>query len=148
MKGNLLFLLLAAAAGVMMALQGSMNGALGKIVGMLEGNFIVHAIGLAVVAIMLFLLGLGQGSLKNMGEAPWYLYLGGLINVAIIYGVMTSISSLGAGPATTAILVGQIIMSLVIDSFGLFGLEKLPFTWWRVAGVALMGGGSWMILCK
>ena len=143
-----IFLLMAAAAGVMMALQGSLNGAMGKIVGMLEGNFIVHVIALAAVAILLFVWGLGKGDLHRIREIPWYLYLGGLINVAIIYAVMFSIAKVGAGPATTAILVGQILMSLIIDSFGLFGLEKLPFTWYRIAGVALMGGGAWLIFCK
>ncbi|MEG1998173.1 MAG: DMT family transporter, partial [Clostridiales bacterium] len=83
---NWLFLGLAAVAGVSMAIQGSINGALGKIVGVLEGNFLVHAIGLAVIAALVFVFGLGRGDLSRIADAPWYLYLGGVINVGIIFG--------------------------------------------------------------
>lgn len=142
------FLLMAAAAGVLMAIQGSINGALGKIVGMLEGNFIVHVIALAAVTVLLFAFGLGQGDLSKVREVPWYLYLGGLINVAIIYGVMFAIAQAGAGNATTAIIAGQLAMALIIDCFGLFGLEKTSFTWTRGLGLVMMAIAAKLILVK
>ncbi len=143
-----IFLIMAAIAGILMAVQGSINGALGKITGMLEGNFIVHVIALLAVAVLLFLFGLGRGDLSKIKEVPWYLYLGGLINVAIIYGVMFSIAKAGAGNATTAILAGQLAMALIIDSFGLFGLEKNPFTWSRGLGFVMMAVAAKLILVK
>ena len=136
--GNWLYLIAAAAAGVLMAVQGSLNGALSKVIGVLEGNFILHSVGLAVVAALLFLCGLGRGDLSRAGEAPWYLYLGGVINVAIIYGVMLAISHVGAGNATTAIILGQLTMALIVDRFGLFGLTQVEMTWTRGLGLALM----------
>ena len=143
-----LFLVVAAGAGVLMAVQGSLNGALGKIIGVLEGNLILHGVGLLVVAVLLFLFGLGRGDLSRVGEAPWYLYLGGVINVAIIYGVMFSIAQVGAGNATTAIIVGQLAMALVVDWLGLFGLEKTAMTWSRGAGLVLMGIAAKLMLTK
>ena len=145
---GLVFLLIAAGAGILMAVQGSLNSALSKVIGVLEGNFILHAIGLLVVVIMLFILGLGKGDLNAVGKAPWYLYLGGVINVAIIYGVMLSIAKTGAGMATTAIIVGQLTMSLVIDQFGLFGLEKTPMNWGRGIGLVLMAVAAKLLLGK
>ena len=133
-----LFLGMAAGAGVLMAIQGSMNGAMSKIVGVLEGNFILHAVGLLLIVILLFLLGLGRGDLHEVSKVPWYLYLPGVINVAIFYGVMLSISKTSAGIATTAIIVGQLTMSLIIDQFGWFGLEKVPMSWGRGIGLVLM----------
>lgn len=145
---GLVFLLIAAGAGILMAVQGSLNSALSKVIGVLEGNFILHAIGLLVVVIMLFIFGLGKGDLNAVGKAPWYLYLGGIINVAIIYGVMLSIAKTGAGMATTAIIVGQLAMSLVIDQFGLFGLEKTPMNWGRGIGLVLMAVAAKLLLGK
>ena len=52
---NMLFLGLAFAAGILMAVQGTINGLLGKFIGVLEGNFFVHAIGLAAVSVLLFI---------------------------------------------------------------------------------------------
>lgn len=141
-----LFLGVAAAAGVLMALQGSINGALGKIIGVLEGNFLLHVVGLTIVALLLFIFGLGNGSFSRMSEAPWYLYLGGILNVAIIYGVMLAIAKSGAGNATTAIITGQLAMALIIDWLGLFGLEKTPLTWGRGAGLALMAVAAKLLL--
>lgn len=145
---NWIFLAAAAGAGILMAIQGSLNGALGKIIGVLEGNFVLHAVGLLLVALMLFLLGLGRGDLGRLGEAPWYLYLGGVINVAIIYGVMLSIAQVGAGNATTAIIVGQLAMAMLVDAFGWFGLQQTQMTWSRGVGVLLMAVAAKLMLSK
>lgn len=141
-----LFLGVAALAGILMALQGSMNGALGKVIGVLEGNFLLHVVGLTIVALLLFIFGLGNGSFTRMQEAPWYLYLGGVLNVAIIYGVMLSIAKSGAGNATTAIITGQLAMALLIDCLGLFGLQKIPLSWGRGLGLGLMAVAAKLLL--
>lgn len=143
-----IFLLIAAVAGVLMAVQGSLNSALAEVIGVLEGSFVLHVVGLLVVSVLLYICGLGRGDLSRLGEAPWYLYLGGLLNVAIVYGVMLAIGKSGAGAATTAIITGQLAMALVVDQFGLFGLPSTAFTWERGAGLALMGVSAWLLLGK
>ena len=110
-----LFLIIAAASGILMALQGSLNSALSKVIGVLEGSLVVHLLGLLTVAVLLYLCGLGRGDLGRLGEAPWYLYLGGVLNAAIVYGVMLAIGKTGAGIATTAIITGQLAASLLVD---------------------------------
>ncbi len=142
------FLLLAAGAGILMAIQGSINGALSKVIGTLEANFILHAIGLIIIVVMLFIFNMGKGDLNMVSRAPWYLYLGGAINVAIIFMVMVSIAKSGAGMATTAIITGQLAMALVIDQFGLFGLDKVDFSWTRGLGLVLMAIAAKLILGK
>jgi transporter family-2 protein len=143
-----IFLILAAVAGILMAVQGSINSALSKIIGALEGNFIVHAVGLIIIVIMLFVFNLGKGELNAVSRAPWYLYLGGAINVAILYLVMISIAKSGAGIATTAIITGQLAMALIIDQFGLFGLDRVAFSWSRGIGLVLMAIAAKLILGK
>ncbi len=129
-----------------MALQGGLNSALGKIIGLLEATFIVHASAAVVVGVMVFALGMGDGGFIRAGEAPWYFYIGGVIGVAITYGVVASIPRLGAGVATTAIIVGQVSTALLIDHFGLFGLQRMPFTWMQWVGLGLMAAGARMML--
>ncbi|MDD2220883.1 MAG: DMT family transporter [Clostridia bacterium] len=142
----LLFLLLAAASGLMMAVQGSINGSLGKIIGVWQGNLLVHAIGLAAVLAILLLSGGGKGDWSKISDVPWYLYSGGLINAAIIFAVMSSIAALGAGKATSAIIVGQLSAALIIDAFGFFGLDKQPLTLMKGGGLILMLIGARFIL--
>jgi transporter family-2 protein len=68
-----------------MAVQGSLNTALSKVVGLWEATFVVHATGTVVLLVVLFLLKMGRGDLGNWSQAPWYSYLGGVISVFIIY---------------------------------------------------------------
>ncbi len=128
-----------------MAVQGSLNSVLGKVIGRMEATLIVHVIGSIVVAVIL-LFRFGDGDFTKIPQAPWYVYLGGLINVLIIYGVVASIPKVGVALATTAIIVGQVSTALLIDHFGMFGLEKLSFTWWKFAGLVLLAAGSKLML--
>lgn len=146
MRLALIPLLLAAAAGVIMAFQGTLNTALGKVVGLLEATFLVYLSGTLALAVMLFLLRWGKGSLTNCTRAPWYCYLGGLLGVLIIYLVVASISRLGVSLATTAIVVGQVTTALMIDHFGLFGLKEVPLTWWKFMGVLFLAAGARLML--
>lgn len=144
---SILALVVAAISGIAMAIQGSLNSALSKVVGTLGGTFFVHLIG-TVFAVLLLLIGVGDAKLTAFGQAPWYTYLGGLLSVAIVYGVMIGINNVGVCAATTAIIVGQISTSVVIDHFGLFGLEPVPFSMWKAGGVILMAISAWMLLHK
>lgn len=146
MSGQLMALVIAAAAGITMALQGSLNSALGRITGLWEATFVVHLTGLIFVSLMLFVLGVGKGHLGALFSAPPYVYLGGVLGVLIVYGVVKSIPKVGVAPATTAIVVGQVLTASLVDHFGLFGLNKVPFAWSRILGVALLAGGAWFLL--
>jgi len=146
MTAKLLPLFIAAFAGVAMAVQGSINSALGKVVGLWEATFVVHLIGLLLAGVLLFGCRLGDGCLGNYAEAPWYTYLGGVLGVLIIYGVVRSIPKVGVAPATTAIILGQVFTAGMVDHFGLFGMQRLPFNLYSILGTLLMAGGAFLIL--
>ncbi len=145
---NWVWLALPCAAGMLMAVQGSINGQVSKLIGALEGNFLMHAVGLGLIFLLLFVIGIGDGDWSRWRELPWYGYLSGVINVAIIYGVMVSIARLGACPATTAIIVGQVGTAAAIDWLGLFGLEKAQFSPWQLVGIGLLAAGAKLLLAK
>lgn len=139
-------LLLALVAGVTMALQGSLNAVLGKVIGLLEATFVVHLVGTITTALVLLLFLLDRNRLGQLGQAPWYALLGGILSVLIIYTVAASISKLGVATATTAIIVGQVSAAVIIDHFGMFGLRQVPFTWWKFTGIVLLATGAKLML--
>ncbi|MCG0278545.1 MAG: DMT family transporter [Thermanaeromonas sp.] len=141
----LLALVLALLSGVAMAIQGSLNAALAKVIGLLQATLVVHLTA-TVTVILLLLFPLSPGSLAKITQVPWYLLLGGIIGVLITYGVVASIPRAGVALATTAIIVGQVTTALIIDHLGLFGLEKIPFTWWKVLGLILLASGACLML--
>lgn len=146
----LLPLALAFISGISMAVQGSLNSVLGKIAGLFQATLVVHVIASLAVAVILLLQPVLQpaakGSLAHLPRAPWYVYLGGLLAVLITYAVVTAIPRVGVAPATTAIIVGQVGAAALIDHFGLFGLQKIPFNLLKLAGVALLAAGAWLLL--
>jgi transporter family-2 protein len=143
-----MLLLLAFIAGATMAVQGSLNAALGKLIGLLEATFVVHFVGTGALVLALFVFRLGQGDIGHLAKVPVYLYLGGLLSVAIIYAVLSSIAGIGVATATTAIIVGQVGTALLIDHFGLFGLERHSFSWLQAAGMLLLALGAKLMLMK
>jgi transporter family-2 protein len=49
--------------------------------------------------------------------------------------------------ATIGLLIaGQLAMGVLIDAFGLFGVEKIPVGPARIAGLVLLGAGAVLIL--
>ena len=138
-------LLTAMIAGISMAVQGTLNAILGKHVGQVEATFFVHVIGTAAVGLIVA-VGLGKGNMSNFLQAPWYAYFGGIISVIIIYGVAASIPEVGVALATTAIIVGQVTTAMLIDHFGMGGLERVPITWPKVGGLMLLAAGARLML--
>lgn len=145
---SLLSAVLAAIAGALMAIQGSLNASLGKLIGVLRATLFVHLIGTIVVVILLVLPFLREPQQRTLRDVPWYLYLGGVIGVGIIYLVAVSIPRLGVAAATTLIIVGQVGTALAIDEMGAFGLQSAPFTWLKGLGLVLLAAGACMLLKK
>jgi transporter family-2 protein len=143
---KLITLAIAAIAGLMMAVQGSLNAALGKVIGLWEATLVVHGIGTVVTGAAVFSFAAGNGALGNITSAPWYTLLGGVLSVVIIYTVAVSIPRLGVATATTAIIVGQVLTALCIDHLGCFGLDRVSFTWFKLLGLALLAAGAWLLL--
>jgi transporter family-2 protein len=146
MLAKIIPLVIALFAGVAMAVQGGINSALSKIIGLLEATLFVHVSATLLVVVMLFVLQMGDGNLAKLIQAPWYLYLGGLLGVLITYGVMASIPKVGVTLATTAIIVGQVSTAMVIDHLGLFGLDKVAFSWTKLGGLFLLAAGAKLML--
>lgn len=131
-------------AGAAMSLQGVMNTRLGEKVGVLETNALVQGVGFVLAALIAWLF--GKGDIRLMGQSPWYSWLGGVIAPIITVTVMLSIKGLSPTVAISAILLAQLTVAALIDAFGWLGAERIPFTWQKYAGVALMVAG--VILMK
>ena len=141
---NITPLLLAAIAGASMAVQGTLNAVLGKKTGSFEASFIVHVLGALILGIVL-LLGVSDGDVRKAVGAPWWSFLGGPLSVIIIWGVLTSIGSVGVGAATTAIVASQIATALALDVLGLSG-HKMVLDWTKYLGAAAFILGAYLLL--
>ncbi len=72
---------------------------------------------------------------------PKYMLLGGVIGAFITYTVIKAMASLGPARAVMLIVVSQLIIAYIIELFGMFGVDKQPFEWRRILGMAVCIGG-------
>lgn len=70
-----------------------------------------------------------------------YTLLGGVIGAFITVTVIKSMGSLGPARATMLIVIAQLAVSYLVELFGLFGVEKQPFEWRKILGMAVAIGG-------
>ena len=138
-KGKIMAgILFAVVAGLCITLQNGFNTNVSDKIGGWELATLVHAVGLAGSLIVLFTVGGGGKGFANISQAnPVYL-LGGIFGVFIIFSIASSISILGVAFATTIMLMVQLLMSVFIDTFGLFGLDKVPLSANRILGLSIM----------
>ena len=127
--------LIAIISGACMAVQGVFNTQLTKTTGMWVSNGWVQLTAL-LVCIAAWLV-TGRDSIASIAKVePKYVLLGGVIGAAITWTVIKSIDQLGPAKATLFIIVAQITVSYLIELFGMFGMDKQPFEWRKVLGLA------------
>lgn len=68
---------------------------------------------------------------------PKYMLLGGAIGAFITYTVIKSMDMLGPAKAVMLIVIAQLIVAYVIELFGWFGVDKQPWEWRKVLGMAV-----------
>src|SRR5919108_3997232 len=87
--------------------------------------------------------GLELGDLHRLqaGDAPWWVWIGGILGAFYVLGSIVTAPKLGAATLVALILAGQAIASLLVDHYGWVGFEGHPITLVRVAGVVLLAGG-------
>jgi transporter family-2 protein len=122
-----------------------LNAALGKKTGNLGSVLLLTLVSILVLLILITLFP-GTANLRNMpGISEWYLYLGGVLGVAILAAPIFLIPRIGATSTLTALVVGQLCLALIIDHFGLFTFPKIEINLTRVMGIVLFIAGVFLI---
>jgi bacterial/archaeal transporter family-2 protein len=135
------YVLFALLAGAMLPLQFGINAQLAEWVG---GSLRAALVSFVVGAVALFFAALTtvrDGWPERAGDAPWWIWIGGLLGAFYVLGSIVTAPKLGAATLVALILAGQAIASLLVDHFGWVGFEEHPITAVRVVGVLLLAGG-------
>ena len=142
MEPILLIILIGLAGGVAVGLQSPMASMITQRLGMFESVFIVH-VGGALVA-LLPLLVYGGGKLSQWRSLPWYTLGAGVFGLIVIGAISYMIPRIGVAGAITTIVAGQLLVSVVLDHFGLLGALSRPLDPTRILGLAVVLVGVWL----
>jgi transporter family-2 protein len=87
-------------------------------------------------------------SMKKVMTIPWYLFTGGIVGSVFIFGALFALPKIGSSAFFGQIVLGQLIMTLIVDHFGVFGLPIHKIDSVRTIGATLLISGSFLILKK
>lgn len=131
-------ILLAIFSGVLIAFMITLNGGLSKLYGNYNSTVLIHIVGLISIIIVLILK---KSKIKGLRGIPLYLYSAGAIGVLTVFFNNIGFASLGVSIPLALGLFGQTITSVIIDQFGLLGMEKVTFHKKKYFGLLLIVAG-------
>ena len=138
---------LALVAGLAGSIQVAVMGRFGERIGSFEAlaaNLIFSTI--VATAVLLVL----RQSLAGFGDAlrsPWWYWIGGGgMGVVVVLTITVVTPRIGTTATIGLLIAGQLAMGVVIDSYGLFGVDKVALSWPRILGVLLLAAGAVLAL--
>jgi transporter family-2 protein len=127
-------------ASLAVGIQHPLNSELAGTIGDLPAGLVNFTVGSFLLAVLVIATGQIGSVLKAKAARPQY-FLGGFIGVIVVVTSLSAVTVIGAAGLTAALVTGQMVGSLLLDRFGVFGLTRIPIDRVRVAaaGALLLG---------
>lgn len=144
---DIIYLLLAVAAGATAPIQAGINGQLkaswaGDAV---LASFVSFVVGTLTLGLYMVLTRLPLPSLPGSGQVPWWHWSGGTLGAFFVTMTILLAYRLGGTTLFALVVAGQLMASLYLDHFGLLGYPVQALSWQRLAGVAFLVVGVVLI---
>ena len=134
-----LFMLLALLGGAAAATQVVVNSQLRNWVGHpVVASFVSFFVGALVLFLYILLQRLPWPEWAKTLQAPWWVWIGGALGAFYVWTTVVAAPKLGAAVVIAVAVTGQMLISLVLDHYGLLGLPRHPLNIWRCLGVGLL----------
>lgn len=132
--------LIALISGALMSIQGVFNTQVTKASGIWTASAFVQFTALLVCLGAWFVAERGS-FMQVFTVQPKYMLMGGAIGAFITYTVIRSMELLGPAKAVLLIVVAQLAVAYLIELFGWFGVDKQPWEWRKLIGMAVAIAG-------
>src|SRR5688572_7712914 len=134
-------------AGVGAVLQSSLLAIIGRRSGVLAAPTLAAIVGLVAIVIATVVTNRTlAGVAVAVRQSPWIWVPGGMLGIAVLAVLTFAPPRIGSFGTFAVLITGQLLVSLLIDSVGLFGMDRVPLSATRVAGLLLLLGGGILVL--
>jgi transporter family-2 protein len=130
---------------VLAALSGGLNRSLQSPVHVAA---ITMAVGVVAAGLAWLVLRPPLPAVETFRATPWHLYVGGAITMFYALSAAAVAPRLGVGNFVVCVLVAQLVVSGLIDQFGLLGATVHPIDLRRAAGLALLAAGAVLVAVR
>jgi len=93
----------------------------------------------------LLLIFRGGENIRDWHKLPWYAFFAGAFGLILYLTINYTLPRLGSTMMIMLIIVGQLLMGMLVDHFGWFGVDVRPIDLPRIAGVLLLFAGGFLI---
>src|SRR3954454_24385180 len=144
---RLVAILATVAVGALIAFQPPVNSERGHRTSVLGAAFISTAISALIMGGLALALG-EMGQVRRVPHIPPIYLTGGLMGAALVSVSLVTVRTLGAGGVVAATVTGQLVVSALLDRYGVLGLAKTPLTPLRIGGFMLLLAGTAMVTAR
>jgi len=146
MSNTIYFMVLAVVAGAMMPTQAATSNKMAVVIDSpILAAFISFFIGTLGLLVYVVASGTPLSNMWNAKDAPAVAWIGGLLGAFFVTTTVLLAPRLGVAMTFSLIVLGQMLITLIIDHFGLLGVPVQQVTLSRVAGILLVIGGVVLI---
>jgi transporter family-2 protein len=139
--------LLALLAGFAGSVQVAVMGRFGGRIGVLAALAFATGVQLLFAVVLLLAVRRGAGIGAAFRAPPW-MWAAGLMGLLVVFSITFAQPRIGATTTIGILITGQLVMGVLIDRFGLFGVDAVALTWTRIAGVVLLSAGAALTLSR
>jgi len=137
-----LYLLFAFAGGAALPFQAGINAQLaGWLHSPVRAAFVSFLVGWLVLLVAAALVFKPLPSWGRLGDAPWWVWIGGALGAFYVAASIVTAPKLGAATLIALVVAGQALASLLVDQFGWVGFEPKHLSAGRAVGMVLVGAG-------
>ncbi len=138
-------LLVVLLSGALLAIQAPLNATLSRAIGgpvnAALASFLVGTVALMGVA----LAGRASPDPAALRALPWWAWAGGLCGAVFVSGAAYAAPKVGVATLLTVGVASQLMMAIVLDHYGAFGITRQAITGGRLIGVALVVVGAVLV---
>lgn len=143
---NYFFIFLAIVAGMLMPTQAAVNNKLADAVDSpILSAFLSFAVGTIALFIYILATGVSLSNLANAKNASFVAWTGGLMGAFFVASTVWLVPRLGVALTFSLVIAGQMLITLVVDHFGLLGVPVKEVNFLRVLGVTFITVGVILI---
>ncbi len=141
-----LLILIVLAAGMLLPVQAGVNSELRKFIGHpITASAMQFLVGMVALIVVMIVLRAPLPEARRIASAPWWVWVGGLCGANYIVVSIFVAPRLGAATLIAVSVAGQMLVSLLLDHFGLIGYPIHPLNVWRAVGTGLLLAGVGLI---
>lgn len=124
--------------GLLITVMITFNGVLSEHIGNYFSLIIIHMTGIATL-LLIFCFKREKPFAKS--NLPMYLYMAGGIGVIMVILNNVCVNSIGVSLTISLGMFGQLVLSSIIDHFGLLGMEEYKFQKQKLIGFIIIIAG-------